>query len=116
MVHVIAGAMTAAQARDAVTVGIDEAARRGAPLLLDIREATIAAFAYRDAFAIARAFADAADGYPHRVAVLDHYDDAFLVTQFFEASTAVRGLDVKAFVDEGDARGWLSGRELSPAA
>ncbi len=102
------GTLSVDDAIAAVGAAARDAEDRAAPLLIDMRRATIPGFSYRDAHTISEALLAQGIVFSRRVALLDLYDEAFLVTQFFEASAAARGFPLKAFVDEAAARAWLA--------
>ena len=83
------------------------AVRAAAPLLIDIRGARSRGLSYRDTYGLAQAFVHHFDARCGRVAVLDGYDDLFEKTQFFEATTTARGMEVRAFVHQTAALEWL---------
>lgn len=92
---------------DAMSMALRRAIADRCPLLLDVRRGRIPTFSYRDAYAIVDALAAMSPPPSLRIAVLDQYDEAFVMTQFFEAAGSVRGLALHSFIDEETARRWL---------
>lgn len=79
----------------------------GGPLLIDIREARSQTLSFKDTYQIATLLGSLSDAFQGRIAVLDGFDDQFEKTQFFEASAAVKGMEVRAFIGEPEALRWL---------
>ena len=81
----------------------------GHDLLLDLRRADGAGLSFSEVFELVKVMEQHPKAFPGKVALLDTYRDGFEKVQFFEASAAVKGFQVRAFLDFEKAIHWLHG-------
>lgn len=92
--------------------GIAEAsAAQGRHLLLDLREAEASGLSYTDVYRLVGMLGDHPLVFRNRIALLDMYREGFEKVQFFQASATDHGFEVRAFLDEAAAVGWLEATE-----
>lgn len=84
-----------------------ENADKGKHLLIDLRAAEASGLSYTDVYRLVEMLADHPVAFQGRIALLDTYREGFEKVQFFQASATDRGFEVRAFLDEGAAVGWL---------
>ena len=85
----------------------EEAGIQGRHLLLDLRDAEASGLSYSDVYRLVGMLNE----HPHtchiRIALLDTFREGFEKVQFFQASATDQGFEVRAFLDEAAAVGWL---------
>lgn len=105
----VEGALDLAGSAEMLRQVVTEASAQDRHLLLDLRDATSTGLSYADVYRLVGTLAEHAPAFSCRIALLDTFRDGFEKVQFFEASAAEKGFDVRAFIDEGTAVAWLEG-------
>ena len=80
---------------------------RGRHLLLDLREAEASGLSYSDVYRLVAMLSEHPRVFHNRIALLDTFREGFEKVQFFQASATDQGFEVRAFLDEATAVGWL---------
>lgn len=81
----------------------------GHDLLRGVRRADGTGVSFSEVFDLVKVMEEHPEASPGKAALLDTYREGFEKVQFFEASAAVEGLQVRAFLDFEQAIHWLHG-------
>ena len=96
----------------ALLQGIAEAsAAQGRHLLIDLRDTEASELSYTDVYRLVGILSRHPLAFRNRIALLDTYRGGFENVQFFQASATDHGFEVRAFLDEDAAVGWLGATE-----
>lgn len=103
----VGGALDLDRSRAMLAQLAEANAETGLDLLLDLRPAEDAGMSYRDVYALVDLLEEHPEAFGGKLALLDTNRPGFEKVQFFQASAAERGFEVRAFLDFEAAVRWL---------
>lgn len=108
----VGGALDVERSRALLLRVVQANAEAGLDLLLDLRPAYDAGIPFREVHALTEILRDHPDAFRGKLALLDRDRPGFEKVQFFQASAAQHGFEVRAFLDFERAARWL--QQASP--